>query len=218
MSMLKKKKEFSPFTYLGIDHVKDDVAILEDGAMVALLRVKPFAAESFSEKKHTEAMAYFQHWLDTLEYPVQIVGTTVNKDVVKQADIVLSRVENLIKQSANAKEKLKQFKQFQDWMMRHIGADVEPYRMFVIAIPYFPYYKNKTQRKLRPNYFQSLDTVTERAANAVKILSASGLDVHRMNSSEITNLYTSYFVLSILKKRYMAIEEWVNLFEILEVN
>lgn len=199
------RPQFDLQKYLGIDTIKDDTAILNDGTMVAVLRINP---SSDSRK----AEAHFRLWLESIDYPVQVTARTVNADIVQQCEILMSSLENHLKQLPNSKQKLKRCRQLQQWLMKKAENSLQ--RLFFIAIPYTPYYSNRTQQAVRTNYFHSLDILKHRAEQAVKTLSPGGFEVRRMDSSEIRNLYLSYFTLSIYRKRHVTMDELSALFEL----
>src|SRR3989344_6075806 len=100
MSLLKKRQPDQLdqiYLRLGIEQIKDDIVIMDDGTIAALLSIKPINFEGLPEQRRLESAAHFNRWLDTLNYPIQIVGRTVNKDLLKEVDILLSKLENHIK-------------------------------------------------------------------------------------------------------------------------
>lgn len=75
MEIPPKKKSSTPSTqqFLDIAEIKEDVAVLKDGTMRAVLAVASINFALKSEEEQNATVAAYTQFLNSLEYPIQIV-------------------------------------------------------------------------------------------------------------------------------------------------
>lgn len=137
-----KQKKTSPAvstqSYLNIAEVKDDVLVLKNGGLRAVLQTNSINFNLKSEEEQNAIIYGYQSFLNTLEFPVQILVQSRKLDVDKY-------IENTrVKANEHKNELLKnQTLEYCDYVQRLIEyADIMEKRFYVI-VPYDPYRAQK---------------------------------------------------------------------------
>ncbi|QQR55162.1 hypothetical protein IPG41_01155 [Candidatus Peregrinibacteria bacterium] len=69
----KKDKRFSTQLYLKVSEIRDDVAILKNGGLRAVLKTSSINLNLKSEEEQNAVIYSYQNFLNSLEFPIQIV-------------------------------------------------------------------------------------------------------------------------------------------------
>ncbi|MBW2995653.1 hypothetical protein KY312_04835 [Candidatus Woesearchaeota archaeon] len=220
MSKEKKKsknklKQIDFKDFLEIDEISDDVVILKNGAMLAVLRIKPVNFERMNEKNQQKIISAYRHWIESLTYPVQIVARTVNTDVNETMNIFRSTTEKHIKESSkDFKESLSKFRNFSSWLNIY-SCKTRPRRLFYVVIPYSPVYEDNKDLKKRKNFKKSLRKLNKRVFDSKKLLEATGVKTRRLSDKQLENFYDSYFKMHFVFMQdkmpyYFKSDEWLK--------
>lgn len=196
------KKELDD--WLGIERINNNCLWLKSGACIGVISIKPVDFYSMSYKKKKFIFKVYQDWLESLEYPVQICGRTINSDIVEHIKILKVNIEHSIKKRKNYNRFLARFREFWDWLYGFVSEQCSSGRFYYVCIPFFPFKG------------QGIDILESRCSNALHFFSKAGLCPRRLDDVDLRNLYSSYFndffVLSSHKKDvYTESKDWINL-------
>lgn len=172
---------------LGINFVKHNTVFLKDGTLLAVFSVKPVNFNVLSEKKQLETVCRYRLWLDSLNYPVQIVARTVNTDLDKQMTIFRSNTEKEIKSKKDYYETLSRFYDFYHWLEKYIEKNCYGHRLYYLVIPYIP---SKYDKREQQRYLNLLE---KRVEETRLLLEKTKIKLHRLTNEDLDNMYTSYF-------------------------
>ncbi len=191
-------KETEKSTEIGIARIRDDSALLRDGSLIAVLEVEPIAYDKLGERSKHKVEKAYKEWLDSLDYPVQIVARRMNLDIKDQAKVIKNRVEYLIKQKEEYRDLLKLFKEFEEWLDAHLKKRVSQRTVYYLVIPVFSagkIMKGMSLKKIKTNgeYKRALETLNNRVKHAIEMLSPTGVSIRKLDDELLENLYDSYF-------------------------
>ena len=212
-----KKPDFK--TFLGINEILDDIVVLNNGTMLSVIRVKPINFERMNEKNQEKVISAYRRWIESLDYPVQIVARTVNSDVSERMSILRSTTEKQIKEEEkDFKESLNRFRDFSVWLNKY-SEKTKPRRLFYVVIPYNPLYINDKELKKRKDFKDSLLKLNRRVVESKKLLEATGVKTRRLSDNELENFYDSYFKMHFVFNQdkmpyYFKSDEWLKLWKI----
>ena len=214
----KKIKRIDFINYLGIDEITDDIVILKDGVMFAVLRIKPIHFERLNEKNQEKVTSAYRRWIESLKYPVQIVARTVNDELNEQISIFKSTTEKDIKdRNEDFKESLSKFREFSDWIKIY-SEKTKPKRLFYLVIPYFPVYNSDSELKKRKDYILSVKKLNKRVVESKKLLEDTGVKIRRLSDEQLKNFYESYFKMHFVFNRdkmpfYFNADKWLEVWK-----
>jgi hypothetical protein len=190
-------------TFMDVKEIKDNLVLLKNGAIVAILRMNPIDFSILSDSQKEYVLNSYRQWLRSLGYPVQIVSRSVNIEVNKWMD-------NLSEKETVQKHK-QHFKVFKDWMYEQMESLSVRNRLFYVLIPL------KTQLSTKqpffsqmadlikgksfatavdtddPAYQKALKNLNDRVKNCQDMLKACGLRSEQLTNADLLELYASYF-------------------------
>lgn len=138
-----KQKKISPALstqkYLNIAEIKDNVVVLKNGGIRAVLQTNSINFNLKSEEEQNATIYAFQNFLNSLEFPVQIVVHSRKLDV----DKYIENVKEIGEKHENALLKKQTF-EYCEYIQKLVEyADIMEKKFYVI-VPYDPY---RTQNK-----------------------------------------------------------------------
>lgn len=141
-----KQKKTSPSMstqlYLDIAEIKDNVVILKNGGLRGILQTTSINFNLKSEEEQNSIIYGYQNFLNSLEFPVQIVVQSRKLDV----DKYIETVREIGDQHTNVLLK-EQTNEYCDYILKLVEyADIME-KKFYVVVPYDPY-RNRKQSTL----------------------------------------------------------------------
>lgn len=218
----KKNKVGSTQAYLKIAEIHDDTLVLKNGGLRAVLRTSSVNLNLKSEAEQNAVIYSYQNFLNTLEFPLQIVVRSKKLDL----DNYIAELKKIgVKQSNPLLQK--QTFEYIEYISRLVEyADIME-KEFYVVIPQDPF-RNEKQGFLK-SFFQNLfskDTVTKvkqrqkefselekRLNSRVNVVRAGlencGLRVERLATQELIELF--YQTYNPLTSRVQKVEHGLDL-------
>jgi len=167
--------------FLDVKEIKNDSIYLKNGSVKAVMQVQPINFHILSTKQQQAIIQAYKDFLNSLDFPIQIVMRTVNLSL----DEYLKKLETRVKQQK--KEKLlQQFNEFQDFMKEYIEEHAVKNRLFYIVIPS----ENNSPLNKKGN---SLEQLSIRAKLCQEKLQNCNLVTKRLDTDELVSLLSTYF-------------------------
>ncbi len=222
----KKNKVLSTQTYLKISEIRDDCLLLKNDGIRAVLKSSSINLNLKSEDEQNAVIYSYQNFLNTLEFPIQIVVRSKKLDLDNYIDSLkkagLKQSNPLLqKQTFEYIEYISRLVEYADIMEKSFYVIVpqnppgEEKRSFIKSIMegLFPS-ESIAKIKARHKRFAGLKKKVDSRVNIVKSgLENCGLTVHRLKTEELIELfYESYNPLTSLEQKFepedeLAIEE-----------
>lgn len=201
-----KQKKTSPSMstqlFLDIAEIKDNIVVLKNGGLRAILQTNSINFNLKSEEEQNSIIYGYQSFLNSLEFPVQIVVQSRKLDVDKYIETVREigdkHTNILLKEQTN---------EYCDYILQLVEyADIMEKRFYVV-IPFDPYRNRKQSTfskfmssisssdsvdaiKRRHREFEELKKgVTERVSAAIAGLEGCNLRVAQLNTSQLIELF-----------------------------
>ena len=212
----KKSKKMSTQLYLKIAEIRDDVVILKNGGLRSVLKVSSMNLNLKSEDEQNAVIYTYQNFLNTLEFPIQIVVRS------KKLDLEVY-VEKLKKIGAAQSNPLLQRQTFEyiEYISRLVEyADIME-KEFYVVIPQDPYGQEKkgfirsfldnifpedsvAKVRERNKIFEELKKKLGQRVNTVRSgLESCNLQVAPLNTEQLIGLYyQSYNPLTSRSQKY----------------
>lgn len=168
--------------FVEINRIENDTIYLQNGSIKAIIQVQPINFHILSAKQKQAIISAYKDFLNSLDFPIQIVMRTVNLNL----DEYLSQLEIKVRQQKKP-QLLTQFTDFQDFMKKYIEENSVKNRLFYIVIPFTPS-KNPLVEKGNP-----LDQIKIRVSLCQEKLRNCNLVTKRLSTNELVFLMASYF-------------------------
>ncbi|MBU1446072.1 hypothetical protein KKD70_02315 [Patescibacteria group bacterium] len=206
----KKSPMASTQMYMKIAEIRDDTVVLKNGGIRALLKVSSINFNLKSEEEQNAITYSYQGFLNSIEFPFQIVVRSKKLDIDNYIDILNDLAT---KQTNDLLQK--QTYEYMDYIQRLVEyADIME-KQFYVVVPYDPFRSKKstiiqrffqnmnpkdtlTELKKRHSEFAQLKKALSQRTNIVKSgLEGCGLHVDQLKTQELIELfYESYNPLS----------------------
>lgn len=135
----KTSKVLSTQSYLNIGEIRDNVLVLKNGGLRAVLQTNSINFNLKSEDEQSAIIYGYQSFLNTLEFPVQILVQSRKLDIDKYIENTRAKADEHNNELLKA-----QTLEYCDYIQKLIEyADIMEKRFYVI-VPYDPY---RTQKK-----------------------------------------------------------------------
>lgn len=191
-------------SFSAIKEINDDVVFLKNGKLLGIIQVQPLDFFILNEDQQEYVLNTYRNWLRNLNFDVQITSRSV--------DLELSGWLDKLKKKENVKKNPKRFNSFSKWISDRIEKGRVRNRVFYVVVPLSA--PLKTKKKLGPGrilfkimgikragtidredeaYKNALKDLTDRVNTTIEMLKPSGLELKRLDSSELLGLYSSYF-------------------------
>lgn len=166
--------------FLDVKKIENDSIHLKNGAVKAIVQVQPINFHILSTKHQQAIIQAYKDFLNSLDFPIQIVMRTVNLSL----DDYLKTLEEKVR--LQRKEKLaQQFKEFEEFMREYIEKNSIKNRLFYIVIP------GETNSPFaKKNLEEQLDI---RVKLCQEKLRNCNLVTKRLNTQELVSLLSTYF-------------------------
>ncbi len=188
--------------HLKIAEIRDNVLVLKNGGMRSIIKTSSVNFNLKSESEQQALIIGYQNFLNTLEFPLQIVIRSKKLDAIKYLDHlkeVADKQENplLKKQTYEYKEYIKKLVEYADIMEKnfYVVIPIDPYRAKkknIIAQFLEFITPNDSIEKIiqRRNEFENLKKGLLTRVNSVKTgLEQIGLRCDQLTTQEIIELF-----------------------------
>jgi len=198
----KTSPSLSTQLYLDIAEIKDNVVVLKNGGLRAILQTSSINFNLKSEEEQNSIIYGYQSFLNSLEFPVQIVVQSRKLDVDKYIETVREigdkHTNVLLKEQTN---------EYCDYILKLVEyADIME-KKFYVVVPFDPYRSQKQSTlskfmstisssdsvddiKRRHKEFETLNKgLTQRVNSAIAGLEGCNLRVAQLSTSQIIELF-----------------------------
>ena len=163
---------------MGIRSIRADAVFLQNHRVLGVLKITPINFGVLSEQDRDTVIYGFLEFLNSLNFPIQIVMRSVNLDL----DDYLRHLKRRITQRDD-KMALAYYEHFSEYMRSYIKVNRINDRHFYIIVSGA---KKKTER-------ETIDYLETQMSEISARLSISGIISERMNTRQLINYYKSYF-------------------------
>ncbi len=163
---------------MDIKSIKANTGFFRGGKSIAVLRVIPINFGVLGKEDQDSVIYGFLQFLNSLNFPIQIVMRSVNLDLSDY----LTNLKRRIMQRDD-KMALAYYEHFSEYMYDYIKKNKVNDRLFYIIVSAK---KHWDEREM----IRNLDA---RCKSIIETLSRSGIVAERLNNKELLNLYSSYF-------------------------
>jgi len=186
VSFMRQEKEISWISpaarkLMNIKSIKADTEFFKNGDAIAVIRIIPINFGVLGKEDQDSVIYGFLQFLNSLNFPIQIVMRSVNLDL---SDYLTNLKRRIIQR--DDKMALAYYEHFSEYMYDYIKKNKVNDRLFYIAVPAK---KHWDEREM----IRNLDT---RCKGIMETLSKSGIVAERLGNRELLNLYSSYFTQS----------------------
>lgn len=134
----KPSKQLSTQMYMRIAEIHDDVLVLKNGGVRVVLKATAINFNLKSEQEQNALIAGYQSFLNTLEFPVQIVIRSKKMDI----DVYIEKLRKLGENQTNPLLK-QQTGEYADFVQKLVEyADIMS-KDFYVVVPFNPYRAEK---------------------------------------------------------------------------
>lgn len=216
-----KKTLSSTQMHLKIAEIRDDTLVLKNGGIRAILSVSSINFNLKSEDEQNAIIYSYQNFLNSIEFPVQIVIKSKKLDI----DNYIDKLNELGEKQTNTLLQ-RQTYEYMDYIQRLVEyADIMQ-KEFYVVVPFDPFRSTKpnflqrffqdmspkdsfSELKRRHNEFIQLKKSLNQRINVVKSgLENTGLTVDQLTTPELIELfYETYNPLSSRNQKIEDIEE-----------
>ncbi|HEX55451.1 MAG: hypothetical protein DRO94_02175 [Candidatus Altiarchaeales archaeon] len=161
-----------------VKDIRADTVFMKDGRALGIIQVTPINFGMLSKDDQDSVIYGFLEFLNTIDFPIQIVMKSVNLDIGDYLAALKRRIEE-----RDDKISLAYYEHFATYMNEFIKDIKINDRLFYIVIPAKKHWDER-------EVLRSLDV---RCRNIMDSLSYSGINSKRLNTKELLNLYASYF-------------------------
>ncbi|VVB74669.1 PrgI family protein [uncultured archaeon] len=169
------EKEMKKF--IEINSVEENSVILNNGAIKAIIQVQPINFHILSPRHQEAIISAYKDFLNSLDFPIQIVMRTVNLSI----DEYLARLEARVKKLKSERIKT-QFTEFAAFVRQYIAEHAVKNRLFYIVIP--------SDEKKR---IDALNQLSIRVTLCQEKLKNCNLVTKRLSTNELVSMFSSYF-------------------------
>lgn len=218
----KKNPGSSSQTYMKISEIRDDTVVLKNGGVRAVLSVSSINFNLKSEEEQNAIIYSYQGFLNTLEFPIQIVVRSKKLDIDEYLDKLRKTGEKqtnplLQRQTYEYVEYIAKLVEYADIMEKE----------FYVIVPHDPFRAQKvsgiqkffqnlsakdtySQVKARHEEFEQLKKGLNQRVSTIKIgLENCNLKVEQLNTKQLIELY--YNIYNPTAARYEKLKTMDNL-------
>ncbi|RJR30729.1 hypothetical protein C4569_04115 [Candidatus Parcubacteria bacterium] len=217
----KKKKKPSTQRHLEIAEIKDDVVVLRDGTLRAVLLISSINFALKSDDEQTAIISAYVNFLNSLQFPLQIVIQSRKLDIRPYLD----NLSSLEKEQTNELLRL-QISDYRGYVSELVELGDIMTKRFYIVIPYDPVEdKHKSWYKRFIEIFKSASVVSlskenfikrkrellQRVQHVVGNLNSIGLNVVMLDTQSLIELYYNTYNPEVAPKEKITDLNKINL-------
>ena len=191
--------------FVEVKKIEDNVLFLRNNSLRAVLEVTPINFSILSVEEQRAVISAYKDFLNSLDFPVQIVVRTVSLNL---DDYLFDLRKNVFE--LNNLELEKQFESFKDFIQGFIEENSVKNRLFYVVVPFslfsrtqplkdfFVSFKNLFSKEKEKTSFVlnkeiALNQLNVRVGLCAEKLKACGLFVRRLENEELFGLLASFF-------------------------
>ena len=198
-----KQKVQSTSRYLDIQEIKDDVVVLRDGGMRAVLLVSSINFALKGDDEQNAIISAYVGFLNTLAYPLQIVIQSRNLNI----DGYLEKLKKLEHNQTNQLLRM-QIADYQAFLKELLDLGKIMTKKFYVTVPYSGSIKEKKKfieqamdsfsparliRLSRKSFINYKEELMKRVETVVSGLSGIGLKSQLLDTQSLIELYYSVY-------------------------
>lgn len=202
----KKAPTLSTQTYMKISEIRDDTLVLKNGGVRAVLSVSSINFNLKSEDEQNAIVYSYQGFLNTLDFPIQIVIRSKKLDI----DEYLDKLKKVGEKQTNPLLQ-RQTYEYVEYISKLVEyADIMQKEFFVV-VPYDPYRSQKVTMiqkffqniqakdsyesiKRRHDEFEQLKKGLNQRVSTIKVgLENCGLKVNQLTTKELIELFYNIY-------------------------
>jgi len=205
-SVKQSKSKAAPLsstqTFLRIAEIRDDTVILKNGGVRSVLKVSSINFNLKSEEEQNAIIYSYQGFLNTLDFPIQILVRSKKLDIDEYLDKLRKLGENqqntlLQRQTVEYTEYIARLVEYADIMEKefYVIVPYDPFRAVKLNI-FQKFFQNMSpadsyiQIKRRHDEFTQLKKSLNQRMSTVKVgLENCGLQVEEMATKDLVELY-----------------------------
>ncbi|MFH1424370.1 MAG: PrgI family protein [archaeon] len=171
-------------SFVGVKRVRDDAIELDDNTIRAVIQVMPINFAIRAEDDRNAIIRSFQKFLNSLDFPVQILVRTVNLNLDSYVEYLRSTVG---KKVSKKNQRLKvMLDDYCDFLEKYVNENAVQDRLFYLIIP-GRRFKDEKDRKAK------LDELGIRAQVCREGLATAGLRSNRLRTEQVVPMLASFF-------------------------
>lgn len=176
----KKASWISPVArhLMNVKSIRGDLVFLKDGRALAVMKVTPINFGTLSEEDKDTVIYGFLEFLNSINFPIQIVMRSVNLELEDYLRALKRRINQ-----RDDKIALAYYEHFADYMRSYIKVSKINDRYFYIVL-------HAERRGKEKEMIENLEVRCETISGA---LALSGIVSERMGQNQLVNFYSSYF-------------------------
>jgi type IV secretory pathway VirB4 component len=137
-SLIGKKSAPSTLEYVDVQEIRDGIIVLRDGSLRAVLTVSSINFELKSGDEQDAIIARYQQFLNSLDFPIQIVVSSRRINVAPYLETLKTR------EAAETNELMRmQIYEYRNFVKNLTEVQNIMTKSFFIAVPFFPVESNK---------------------------------------------------------------------------
>ena len=180
---MREKKESSWISpaarkLMEIKSIRADAVFLKDGRVLGVVKVKPINYGVLGKEDQDTVIYGFLEFINSLNFPVQIVMRSVNLDLSDYLSALKRRIVQ-----RDDKMSLAYYEHFSEYMYDYIKTNKINDRLFYIIVP----------AKRFGDETKTILNLEDRSKSVIETLSLSGIIANRLGNKELLNMYASYF-------------------------
>ncbi len=190
--------------FVEVSKIENCAIYLKNGSLRAVLEVIPINFSILGEVEQKAVIFAYKDFLNSLDFPVQIVMRTSSLNVDDYLFSLRKKVFEL-----NNRELGKQFDSFREFVETFIKENSVKNRLFYVVVPFSPYsrvqplndlivwfnglFGNKGKTSVELNREISLNQLNVRTELCKEKLKKCGLIVNKLNDNQLFSLISSFF-------------------------
>jgi len=202
--------DHSTKSFVELADIDDDIVILKNGVMLAILEITPIDFSILSKDKQDAVMETYQNWFMSIDYPVQILS--------RSSEVNINNWLNNLENNEHMQKHKSYFKDFRAWINSELESRSVRNRVFYIVIPQMAGIRTRSMwedvksiftgnyssvriNKDSKQYTDNLKQLLINVRNCEDMLKLCDLKISMLDSSELLGLYTTYFTNSSIINR-----------------
>lgn len=191
--------------FVEVKKIENNAVYLRDNSLRAIIQVMPINFLMLSGEEQKAVISAYFDFLNSLDFPVQIVVRTVNLSLDDYLAKLKQEVASLKKEAL-----AEQFNSFEEFVKGFIKENAIKNRLFYVVIPYSQEYslnslkdltisfknlfsREKAKTSIELNREIALNGLAVRAKLCQEKLARCNLFSERLNSAQLTSLLASFF-------------------------
>lgn len=175
-------------SFVDAKSIDQDTIFLKDGSARAILQVVPFHFNMLSPPEQHAIISAYRDFLNSLDFPIQIVMRTINLSLTEYLAVLQKKVENAKKQTLQA-----QFESFKNFIQKFISEKKVKNRVFYLIVPVSGPNKIPFMKKQTSEHEALKNQLDIRIKICQDKLKRCNLLTKRLDSQELVSLTANFF-------------------------